>query len=339
MVFLDNSSPPSLSVVIPCYNEAGCLEELHRRVSEAARGQVGESYEIILVNDGSKDATWSLIGDLVRREPQVVGVNLARNYGHQLALSAGLEVCRGNRIFVLDADLQDPPEVLPGMMALMDQGHDVVFGQRTARAGETLFKLLTAKLFYRLLDRMVDVKIPVDTGDFRLMSRRAVDALLRMPERHRFIRGMVSWIGFSQAPLPYEREERFAGSTNYPLGKMLALASDAVTSFSIRPLRLASHLGFVFAFGGLCMLGVVLSSYLTGGNVAGWTSLAALILILGSVQLLVLGILGEYVGRMYIEGKQRPLYFVDQVLRAEASVARSPSKELHEQLQARINER
>lgn len=339
MVFRDDPSPPILSVVIPCYNETGCLEELHKRVSEVARAQVGESYEIVLINDGSKDGTWSLIETLLARDPHMIGVNLARNYGHQLALSAGLELCRGARIFVLDADLQDPPEALTGMMALMDEGHDVVFGQRTARTGETLFKIATAKLFYRILDRMVDVKIPVDTGDFRLMSRRVVDVLLKMPERHRFIRGMVSWIGFSQAALPYQRDERFAGTTNYPFRKMLSLATDAVTSFSIVPLRLASHLGLAFALGGLLMLGFVISSYLSGGNVAGWTSLAALILILGSVQLLVLGIFGEYIGRMYMEGKQRPLYIIDQVSRAGAQVARSPTKELQAQLRARINER
>lgn len=335
----NSTIPPRLSVAIPCYNESACLEELHKRVSAVVRREVGESYEIVLVNDGSKDDTWSLIGNLVENDPHVVGVNLARNYGHQLALSAGLEVCSGERILVLDADLQDPPELLAEMMALMDQGHDVVFGQRRKRVGETYFKVKSASVFYRVLDRLVDVNIPVDTGDFRLMSRRVVEHLLAMPERYRFIRGMISWIGFSQVPLEYERKERFAGTTNYPIRKMVSLAADAVTSFSIVPLRIASHLGFAFGLGGLTMLGLVLWSYFSGGNVEGWTSLAALILMLGSVQLLVLGVFGEYVGRMYMETKQRPLYIIDQVSRGSAEASKSPVAEMQGQLRRRISGR
>jgi dolichol-phosphate mannosyltransferase len=322
-----------LSFVIPCYNEADSVEELHRRVSQACRDVADSSYEIVLVNDGSRDDTKDRIAALCASDPHVVLVDLSRNYGHQMALSAGLEFCRGERVLVLDADLQDPPELLAEMMAKMDEGHDVVYGQRSQREGETAFKKLSASLFYKMLGRLADIDIAADTGDFRLMSRRVVDRLNAMPERYRFIRGMVSWIGFSQTAVTYTRNPRFAGKTKYSLRKMIAFATDAVTSFSIVPLRMASHLGLVFGLLGMIGLGWTLYSWMAGETIQGWASLASVVLVLGSVQLFVLGIFGEYLGRMYMETKGRPLYIVHEIIASETVTkpAHQPNvKELHE---------
>lgn len=313
----DPAATPSvlaLSVVTPCFNEEGSIAELHARVSAICREVAGDSYEFVLVNDGSRDATWAHMVALGAADPHVVAVNLSRNYGHQLALSAGLRVCRGARILILDADLQDPPELLPAMMARMDQGADVVYGQRAERLGETAFKRATASGFYRLFRRLVDIEIPLDAGDFRLMSRRALDILNRMPEQHRFIRGMVSWIGFRQEALPYSRAARFAGTTNYPLSKMLRFAFDAITGFSVKPLRLASWLGLCAAIGSIMVLVYVLGSWIVGRTVDGWTSLMVVTLALGSSQLLVVGLLGEYLGRLYVESKGRPLYVIESIV-------------------------
>lgn len=306
---------PRLSVVSPCYNEEGSLAELHRRLSAACRGEVGEDYEIVLVDDGSADRTRSIIADLCASDPHIVGVILSRNHGHQLALSAGLHVCRGQRILIIDADLQDPPELLGPMMKLMDEGADVVYGQRRVRRGEPPFKKLSAALFYRLLNSLVDIEIPFDAGDFRLMSRRTLDELNRMPEQHRFIRGMVSWIGFRQVPLRYERQQRFAGETKYPLRKMLRFAFDAISGFSIVPLRIATYLGFLCAILGLVFFAYTVYSYVTGIALQGWTTLMTVVLILGSGQLLVLGVIGEYLGRLFIQSKNRPLFVIEEVLR------------------------
>ncbi|HUW27539.1 MAG TPA: glycosyltransferase family 2 protein [Sulfuriferula sp.] len=303
-----------LSVVIPCYNEEEGVHELHRRVSAVCQASIGDSYELVLVNDGSRDATWKIMGEISRADKHVVAINLSRNHGHQLALSAGLQMCRGERVFVLDADLQDPPELLPQMMARMDDGCDVVFGQRIKREGETLFKKASAYAFYRLLDRMVDIDIPPDTGDFRLMSRRAVDILNSMPEHHRFIRGMVSWIGLRQEALLYERAARFAGETKYPLSKMIRFAIDAITGFSVRPLRIASYIGIFSGIATLLLLIYVLVHYFTGYSVEGWTSLAVIVLLLGSAQLLVAGVMGEYLGRLYVESKGRPLFIIQEIV-------------------------
>lgn len=314
-------SRKTLSVVAPCYNEAAGIHEFHRRVSDVCRANVRQSYEIVLVNDGSTDGTLAAMHELANGDDHVVIIDLARNYGHQIALSAGLELCTGNRILILDADLQDPPELLPRMMAAMDMGADVVYGQRNKREGESRFKLASAGLFYRIWRRLVDVDVPIDTGDFRLINRKALDHLNAMPERYRFIRGMVSWIGLNQTAILYDRDARFAGSTKYPLRKMVALALDAITSFSIVPLRIASHLGFAMGLLSLLMLGYTLWSWLAGHAVAGWTSLASLILIIGSGQFLVLGIFGEYLGRMYMESKRRPLYIVREVRVSQARQA------------------
>lgn len=321
---------PALSVVAPCYNEEGGIAQLHQRVSAACRACVEDGYEIVLVNDGSRDSTWEKIRALADTDGHVVAVNLSRNHGHQLALSAGLTVCRGQRILVIDADLQDPPELLPAMMARMDDGVDVVYGQRASRAGETWFKKSTANAFYRLLDRLVDVRIPRDAGDFRLMSRRALDLLNSMPERHRFIRGMVSWIGLRQEPFVYDRDPRLTGETKYPLAKMIAFAIDAITSFSMRPLRLASHLGLICGMGGFAMLFWVLGSWAAGGTIQGWTSLMVVVLLIGSAQLLVIGVFGEYLGRLYMESKQRPLFIIQDIVcrpAAEAPPAANVSSE------------
>jgi polyisoprenyl-phosphate glycosyltransferase len=315
-----------LSVVASCYEEEESLDEFYRRVSTVCRETVSDSYEIVLVNDGSQDGTWAQMVRLAEADSHLVAVNLSRNHGHQLALSAGLHICRGRRILIIDSDLQDPPELLPKMMSLMDTGVDVVYGRRISRQDETLFKKTSAACFYRLLTRFADVQIPVDTGDFRLLSRRALDVLNRMPEHYRFIRGLVSWIGFRQEALPYERCARFAGQTKYPLSKMILFAFDAITSFSVRPLRLASYLGFAFALAALAMLLYVFGAWLTGHVVQGWTSLAAIILLLGSCQLLVLGLMGEYLGRLYIESKDRPLFVIQDILRSpHASAPAEPN--------------
>lgn len=303
----------TLSVVTPCYNEAAGIAEFHRRVTEVCVAAAGSSYEIVLVNDGSTDATLVSLTELAASDPHVVVIDLARNYGHQIALSAGLELCTGDRVLILDADLQDPPELLPRMMAEMDRGFDVVYGQRNTRKGESWFKITSARAFYRLLQHLADVKLAVDTGDFRLISRRALDHLNAMPERYRFIRGMVSWLGLQQTAVVYDRDARFAGDTHYPLRKMISLALDAITSFSVVPLRLASHLGFFMGLMGIVALVYAVGSFIGGHAVPGWTSLAVLVLIIGSGQFLVLGIFGEYLGRMYMETKRRPLYIINQV--------------------------
>ncbi|TAD78092.1 MAG: glycosyltransferase [Sphingomonadales bacterium] len=304
-----------LSVVIPLYNEEPGLDALVERVTKAARASFADRYELILVNDGSKDGSWAAICAHAERDTRIVAINLSRNHGHQLALTAGLNHVRGELVFVLDADLQDPPELLGPMLAQLRQGYDVVYGQRIQRHGETAFKRGTASLFYRMLGHMVDTHIPRDTGDFRLMTRRVVDQLNAMPERYRFIRGLVSYVGFNQIAFPYDRDARFAGETHYPLSKMVALAVDAVTSFSVVPLRFASHLGMVFGLAGLVSLIGIVWVWMQGGTVEGWASLAALILIMGSVQLMVLGVFGEYLGRMYMEAKHRPLFIISEVRR------------------------
>jgi dolichol-phosphate mannosyltransferase len=305
---------PALSVVIPCYNEAACLDLLHDRVAAAARAVVGDDFEIVLINDGSRDDSWPIMQRLAAAHPRLVAINLSRNHGHQLALTAGLDLCAGEQILIIDADLQDPPELLADMRRVMvDQGADVVYAVRRKRAGETLFKKATAAAFYRLLDRVTDTTIPLDTGDFRLMSRRALDALLSLPEQARFIRGMVAWIGFRQVPFPYDRAERHAGETNYPLGKMVRLAFDAVTGFSTAPLRIASHASVLLAGTSLLLLVYIGWGYFSGARVQGWTSTMLVVVVLSAVQMFVLGMIGEYLGRLYVESKRRPLYLVADV--------------------------
>jgi polyisoprenyl-phosphate glycosyltransferase len=304
-----------LSIVIPCYNEEDCIRVLHARTSAAARSEVGESYELILVNDGSSDATWNIMTELASEDPRLIAINLSRNHGHQLALTAGLDLSCGAQILIIDADLQDPPELLSEMRAQMKRDQaDVVYAVRGTRKGESFFKKSTASGFYRLLDRLTDTKIPMDTGDFRLMSRRALDAFLVMPEQARFIRGMVAWVGFRQVPFVYEREERFAGSTHYPLGKMIRLAFDAVTGFSIAPLRFASHLGLWLTAASILLIIYIIVTWLSGYTVQGWASTIVIVVFLGAAQMFVLGMIGEYLGRLYLEVKNRPLYLIADVV-------------------------
>ena len=309
-----------LSIVAPCHNEEQGLKEFCRRTVATAWGVVGEAFEVILVDDGSTDGTWEVIASLAEETPQVLGVRLMRNHGHQLAATAGLAASRGERVLLIDADLQDPPELLLMMMPIMDRGADVVYGQRVRRQGESWFKLASASLFYRLLSRLASVTIPRDVGDFRLMSRRVVDILLSMPERDRFIRGMVSWIGGRQVALPYERDARFAGTTKYPLRKMINFAIDAITSFSTVPLRISTWLGMVSAACAILLLVYTLVRWLEGETVLGWSSIMAAIAAFSAIQLICIGIIGEYVGRLVQENKRRPMFMIESLVQGNRSL-------------------
>ncbi|MCV7092370.1 glycosyltransferase family 2 protein [Mycobacterium interjectum] len=312
---------PAVSVVAPCYDEEDVLPLFLRRVG-GVLDSLGGSGELVLVDDGSSDRTWEIIEKAAVEDSRVVGVRLMRNHGHQLALTAGLSVCRGDRVLVIDADLQDPPELLPDMMALMDEGADVVYGQRRRREGDGMLKRATAAIFYRVIGRMTDVEIPCDTGDFRLISRRVLDLLIAMPERHRFVRGMVSWIGGKQVPLVYDRDARAAGESKYPFAKMVRFAADAITSFSMVPLRLSVILGWVMAAIGFAAAINSIRGALLGQTVPGWSSLMAAIGLLTGVQFLMLGIIGAYLGRMYDQSKGRPLFLIrDMVGGVDGSVA------------------
>ena len=313
----DRPAPaPRLSAVVPCYDEAASLPELYRRLSAVCRGVVGDDYELVFDNDGSRDDTWKVILGFAQADACVVGVDLSRNHGHQLALTCGLSICRGERVLILDADGQDPPELLPEMWRLMNEGAEVVYGKRSSRRGEGYFKVVTARAFYWLVGRLTDVEIPEDTGDFRLLSRRSLDVLQQMPEQHRFIRGMVSWIGFEQVPLPYDREERLAGSTKYPVGKMVRFALDGITGFSIRPLRLAAYVGSVVAVAATGLIVYIIWYYYQFGVLRGFTSLLSIVLFLGAAQMLFLGLIGEYLGRLFLEAKRRPLFVIRDVVRS-----------------------
>ena len=306
---------PLLSVVVPCLDEEAVIRETHQRLVAALEGAAELDFEIIYVDDGSGDATPDILRELQTSSRRVRVVALSRNFGHQIAITAGLAEAGGDVVVVIDADLQDPPEIVPKMVALWRAGVDVAYGMRSEREGETAFKRWTAGAFYRLIDRLSGVSIPLDTGDFRLMDRKVVDAFLAMPERDRFVRGMVAWAGFRQEPVRYRRAARAAGETKYPLRKMLRFAADALFSFSLAPLRLAIWMGFLAT--GLALLGVawVLAVRLmTDEWVAGWATLLVVVLFLGGVQLVLIGILGEYVGRIYGEVKRRPLYFVKERL-------------------------
>lgn len=315
----------TLSIVVPCLNEEACLGQLHQRLSAAALATVGNDYELVFVNDGSRDQSWPMMQSLASMDPHVVAINLSRNHGHQLALTAGLDLCRGAAILIIDADLQDPPELLEAMYATMQEsGADVVYGVRKSRAGETAFKRATAHGFYRLLSRATEVDIPVDTGDFRLISRRALDALLAMPEQARFIRGMVAWIGFKQVPFMYDRQERYAGATKYPLKKMMRFAFDALTGFSSAPLKLASHAGLFLSAGSLLLIFYIAYAWIAGHSIQGWTSLMLVVVVLGAIQMFVLALMGEYIGRLYNESKRRPLYIIQEVAGGTERAGSSP---------------
>ena len=304
-----------LSIVVPCMNEEASLPSLVERLAAVIEPWSNRA-EIILVDDGSTDGTWDLIRAARKEVPQVVGLRLSANRGHQVALTAGLEAARGKRVFMLDADLQDPPELLGDMMLMMDRGYDVVYGRRARREGETLFKKVTAWGFYRFLNALSDVDIPRDTGDFRLVSRRALDAVLAMPERTRFLRGMFAWAGFEQIGLEYVRAPRAAGETKYPLRAMLRFATDALTGFSTRPLRFATRLSFCSLLVSLLMAVYVFGSLILYSTAPGWASVVLAVSFFSGIQLLTLGIMGEYVGRLYMEAKHRPLYYLAEEARS-----------------------
>jgi polyisoprenyl-phosphate glycosyltransferase len=318
---------PKLSIVVPCYNEEATIERLCMHLNVACEAAGETNYEIVLVNDGSRDRTWMVITERCNLDRRILGINLSRNHGHQLALSAGLSLCKGARVLVIDADLQDPPELLPQMMRLMDQGADVVYGHRNTRAGESAFKKSTAAIFYRLLRRLTDTGIPIDAGDFRLMRREVVDVLNAMPEHHRFIRGMVAWVGFNQVPLLYDRAPRASGKTGYSLGRMIAFALDAVTGFSIAPLRLSTYVAGSFLVLALFLSVYVLYSALFLGVVRGWASLFLAFLIFSGVQLFCIGLMGEYIGRIFVETKRRPLYIIKEVFRGVPANEQQISRE------------
>lgn len=306
-----------ISVVIPCYNEEESLNETARRVKAACEVSAPGSYEIVLVNDGSKDRTYEIMQEIVREHPQFVIVDLSRNHGHQLALTAGLFQARGDYILVLDADLQDPPELLGPMLERARAGVDVVYGKRDQRQGETFFKLACSSLFYRFLSMMSDFPIPRDVGDFRLISRRVLEQFKAMPEQHRFIRGMIAWVGYKQEAFSYKRDPRFAGETKYSFYKLVQFALDAISSFSIKPLRISllfSMFGVVLA---VILAGIAFYSYFNHTAVTGWASLASIISFFASLQLVCIGLIGEYIGRTYIQVKNRPLFIIRTILRGD----------------------
>jgi polyisoprenyl-phosphate glycosyltransferase len=303
-----------VSVIVPCYNEQEVVEHTHRRLTSTL-GKVVSSYEIIYVDDGSSDRTAELLRDIQLRDKSARVVRLSRNFGHQIAATAGLDYATGKAVVLIDADLQDPPEVIPEMIAKWREGYHVVYGQRLTRQGETAFKLWTARVFYRLINRLSEMPLPLDAGDFRLMDRSVVLALRGMKERHRLLRAMTTWVGFRQVALPYERAKRMAGTSKYPLRKMLVLALDGIVSFSIVPLRVVSLVGLTLSFlSGVGIIYALVLRLLTKDWVPGWTLIFISSLMIGGLQFIFLGIIGEYVGRTYSEVKQRPLFLVLETL-------------------------
>lgn len=307
---LTHTQQGSLSIVVPAFNEADGLREFHRRLA-IVMNSLSRKWEVLYVNDGSTDATFEIIQELASSCPQVGFLNLSRNFGKEIAMTAGLEFSSGDAVVIIDADLQDPPEVIAELVDKWTQGFDNVFAKRTCRKGESWMKKVTAVLYYRVIRRMTQIDIPTDTGDFRLLSRRAVNALLQLRERHRFMKGLFSWVGFPSVPVEYERDGRFAGGTKWNYWKLWNFALDGITSFSTIPLKLASYIGLGVAVSGFCYAGWILYRTLRFGDpVAGWPTLIIVVLCLGGLQLLALGIIGEYLARMFDEIKQRPLYLI-----------------------------
>jgi len=300
-----------ISIIVPCYNEEEVFETTYQRLSDTMSSLEGKyRYELIFVNDGSKDKTLLLLKETANKDKNVKVLSFSRNFGHQVAITAGLDHCTGDAAVVIDADLQDPPQVILAFIEKWEAGFDVVYGKRKQREGESHFKLITAKYFYRTINRLSAVEIPLDTGDFRLMDRKALNQFLNMRETYRFVRGMVAWIGFNQTFVEYDRESRFAGSTKYPLKKMLNLASDAILAFSNVPLKIATFIGFMTSIAAFIGIIYALYSRFFGTYEAGWTTLMLAVLMIGGIILIVLGIIGSYIGRIYNEVKGRPLYII-----------------------------
>lgn len=298
------------SIVIPAYNEELVINESYKRL-KAVMDTTNESYELIFVNDGSRDKTGAMLSEICDNDKNVKMIDFSRNFGHQTAITAGMDNSSGQAVVVIDADLQDPPEVILDMIAKWKEGYDVVYGKRGKRKGETFFKLFTAKVFYRFLKSMTTVDIPVDTGDFRLIDRKVCDALSSLSEKNRYVRGLVSWVGFRQTDVTYVREERFAGETKYPLKKMIKFALDGITAFSYKPLKLSTYLGFLLSLGSfLYLIAVICIKLFTDTAVSGWASTLSVTLFFNGIILIMLGIMGEYVGRIYDESKNRPLYII-----------------------------
>jgi polyisoprenyl-phosphate glycosyltransferase len=318
---------PLVSVVVPCFNEQEALRDTNQALT-AALEQMRLKFEVIYVDDGSADSTPEILRELAGHDERIRVVRFSRNFGHQMAITAGLEHASGDAVVVIDADLQDPPEVILEFVRKWMEGYDVAYGVRAQREGETAFKLWTAKAFYRCIDKLSDTRIPLDTGDFRLMDRRVVDALLAMPERDRFVRGMVSWLGFSQIAVPYHRAARVAGITKFSFFRMLRFAMDGIFSFSIVPLRIATWMGFTASGIGILVMLYAIAERLFGvpGLVRGWTSTVTAVLFLGGVQLICIGIIGEYVGRIYGESKRRPLYVVREQIGFGARPSRNAGR-------------
>ena len=303
---------PVYSIVAPVYNEIGCVEAFYKEVARVMRS-LNVNWELLLVDDGSTDGSTDAIRALAEKDSHVQPVIFARNFGHQIAVTAGLDYAQGDAVIIIDADLQDPPEVMLDLIAKWKEGFEVVYAVRRKREGESWFKLLTASMFYRLIYRITDVKIPLDTGDFRLLDRKVVNVMGQMRERHRFLRGMAAWVGYRQVGVEYDRKERFAGKTKYPFSKMLKLALNAITSFSYFPLQVATVLGFTCAGISIVAIPVVIALRLSYNEaLLGQATTLITVLFLGGVQLITLGILGEYVGRLYDEAKGRPLYIISQ---------------------------
>ncbi|MCQ5366099.1 glycosyltransferase family 2 protein [Anoxybacillus salavatliensis] len=300
------------SVVIPVYNEALVIRETYKRLKRVME-QTDGAYELLFVNDGSKDETLDMLKELAIRDDTVKYLDFSRNFGHQIAITAGMDYASGEAIVIIDADLQDPPELILEMIEKWKEGYDVVYAKRTKRKGETFFKKATAYAFYRLLRAATEIDIPLDTGDFRLIDRKVRDELVGMRERSRFVRGLVSWVGFKQTAIEYERDERFAGETKYPLKKMIRFSLDGITSFSYKPLKLASLLGFLLSFVSVVwMIAVLYLKLFTHSTVTGWSSLVMTVLFFNGVVLIMLGVIGEYIGRIYDEVKHRPLYILKE---------------------------
>jgi len=302
-----------ISVVVPVYNEAEVLHAFYERATAAMGSLNGLTYELVFVDDGSKDTSYQMLAGLADADPHVRVVKFSRNFGHQIAITAGLDYAKGDAVVVIDADLQDPPEVIKDFITQWDAGADVVYGVRDQRKGEGRMKLLTASLFYRTLKVFAKIDVPLDVGDFRLMSRRAVEHLKRLKEKDRFVRGLVSWIGFKQVGVHYVRDERYAGETKYPYRKMIKFALDGITSFSTMPLTLATWLGYMTSFLAFLYLCSVFVQKMLGYTVQGWATIMVALLFLGGVQLICLGIMGEYIGRIFTEVKPRPMYVVEEV--------------------------